>query len=354
MSPLDATKQEAFAHKALGDVSGMQSVMLAALGDRLGLFKDLAANGSSTSAELASRTNTDERYVREWLGGMATGGYLEYDPATERFTLPAEHEAVLSDEGGPFFFGGTYQMTPRMLGVFDRVAEVFQTGGGVKQSEYHPELWDGLERFTGGWFENLLCQQWVPAMPDVEAKLNAGATMADVGCGRGRALIKLAEAFPSSRFVGFDAFEPTVALATERAKEAGVADRVSFEHLDGGTGLPEKFDVIATFDVVHDAVDPLGLLKGIRQSLKDDGIYVCLDMNSSHKLEENVNPLGALFHGFSVFYCMTTSLAHGGEGLGTLGFHEVKVNELCSEAGFSTVRRLPLENPFNIVYDVRP
>ena len=354
MSELDAAKQEAFVHKALGDVNATQSVMLAALGDRLGLFKDLATNSPSTSAELARRTNVNERYAREWLGGMATSGYLEYDAAADRFTLPAEHEAVLSQESWPVFFGGLYQMTPRLLGVFDRVAEVFRTGGGVTQSEYHPEFWDGLERFTSGWFKNLLCQEWLPAMPDVEAKLNAGATMADVGCGRGRALITLAEAFPKSRFVGFDAFEPTVALATERAKAAGVADRVSFEHLDGGAGLPDTFDVIATFDVVHDAVDPLGLLKGIRQSLKDDGVYICLDMNSSHKLEENINPLGTLFHGFSMFYCMTTSLAHGGEGLGTLGFHEVKANELCTEAGFSTVRRLPLENPFNIVYEIRP
>jgi SAM-dependent methyltransferase len=175
-----------------------------------------------------------------------------------------------------------------------------------------------------------------------------------VGCGRGRGLIKLAQAFPRSRYVGYDNFGPTVARATANAREAGVSDRVRFEERDVSKGLPAQFDVITTFDVVHDAVDPLQLLQSIRRALRPGGVYVCLDINCSDKLEENANPLGAMFHGVSVFYCMTTSLANNGAGLGTLGFHEAKVRELCEKAGFSSVRRVPLENPFNNLYEAKP
>ncbi len=276
------------------------------------------------------------------------------DSSSERFTLPPEHAPALAQESGPFFFGGVYQMFPALTSVLDLVTEAFRRGGGVSQTAYPADMWDGLERFSAGWFENLLLQQWVPAMPDVQAHLERGADVADVGCGRGRALVKLAQAFPRSRYVGYDVFGPTVTRATERAQAAGVADRVRFEECDVSAGLPQQFDVIATFDVVHDSVDPLGLLRSIRRALRPDGVYVCLDINCSDKLEDNANPLGAMFHGFSVLYCMTTSLSHGGAGLGTLGFHEPKVRELCAEAGFSNVRRVPLENPFNNLYEVKP
>jgi SAM-dependent methyltransferase len=351
---LDPARQEAFVHKVLDHASGTMTTLLAVIGDRLGLFKNLAEHGSTTPRDLAARMNLNERYTREWLGGMASAGYVEYDPISRRFTLPPEHVAALAQENGPFFFGGVYQMLPALTSVLERVADAFREGGGVSQTAYPADLWNGLERFSAGWFENLLLPQWVPAMPDVQAHLERGADVADVGCGRGRALIKLAQAFPRSRYVGFDAFGPAVNEATERARAAGVAERVRFEERDASGGLPHAFDVITTFDVVHDAVDPLGLLRAIRRALRPGGVYVCLDINCSDKLEENVNPLGAMFHGFSVLYCMTTSLSRGGAGLGTLGFHEPKVRELCAEAGFSSIRRVPLENPFNNLYEVKP
>jgi SAM-dependent methyltransferase len=351
---LDQAKMEAFVHKVFGDTSAALTTTLAVLGDRLGLFKDLAAHGPATSGELATRAGIHERYAREWLGGMASAGYLEYEPVSRRFTLPPEHAPVLAQERGPVFFGGVYQMMTGMNGVLDQLTAAFRAGGGVPQSAYTEDMWDGLERFTTGWFENLLIQQWLPAMPDVQAKLERGAQVADVGCGRGRALIKLAQAFPQARYIGYDIFGPTVERATANAQAAGVADRVRFAQRNVSQGLPEQYDVITTFDVVHDAVDPVGLLRTIRQSLQADGIYVCLDVNCSDKLEENSGPLGAMFHGFSVLYCMTTSLAGGGMGLGTLGFHEPKVRELCTEAGFQSVRRVPLDNPFNNLYEIRP
>ena len=351
---LDQAKMEAFVHKVLGDTSATLTTILAVLGDRLGLFKDLAAHGPATSDELASRMGMNERYAREWLGGMASAGYLEYEPATRRFTLPPEHAPALAQEGGPVFFGGIYQELPAVTGVLDQLTIAFRAGGGVPQSAYNDQMWDGLERFSSIWFENLLTPQWLPAMPDVQAKLEHGAQVADVGCGRGRALIKLAQTFPNSRYMGYDVFGPTIERAMANARAAGVADRVRFAQRDVSKGLPEQYDVITTFDVVHDAVDPVGLLRTIRQGLRVDGVYVCLDINCSEKLEENSGPLGALFYGFSVLYCMTTSLAGGGMGLGTLGFHEPKVRELCAEAGFSHVRRVPLDNPFNNLYEIRP
>ncbi|HJW37720.1 MAG TPA: class I SAM-dependent methyltransferase [Candidatus Udaeobacter sp.] len=354
VSTIDSARQEEFVGKVVEQISGTMTTLLGAVGDRLGLFKNLAEEGPATSADLASRTKLNERYLREWLGGMATAGYINYDAPTKRFSLPAEHASVLAQENGPFFVGGMYQMLPAFTSVFDQVLTAFRHGGGVSQSQYNEMMWDGLERFTSTWFENLLLQQWIPAMPDVKTHLERGCDVADVGCGRGRGLIKLSQAFPRSRYTGYDNFGPTVARATANAREAGVSGRVRFEERDVSKGLPVRFDVITTFDVVHDAVDPLQLLQSIRRALRPGGVYVCLDINCSDNLEENTNPLGAMFHGVSVFYCMTTSLANNGAGLGTLGFHEAKVRELCEKAGFSSIRRMPLENPFNSLYEAKP
>ena len=350
--PVDQQKVHDFVGKVLADTSGMTTTILAALGDRLGLFKTLASHGPATSAELAKAASVNERYAREWLGGMASAGYLRYDPATRRFVLPPEHIPALAQENGPMYFGGSHQMLLGTFGVLDQLTTAFRQGGGVPQPAYTEDWWAGMERFTAGWFENLLLQEWIPAMPRVREALERGVDVADVGCNRGRALIKLAGAFPRSRFVGYDVFEPAIRLATERAVSAGLGGRIRFEQRDVSKGLPEQFDVVTTFDVIHDAVDPLGLLQAIRRALRPGGTYVCLDINCSDRLEENAGPLGALFHGFSVLYCMTTSLSRGGVGLGTLGLPESKLNELATEAGFASVRRVPLENPFNNLYEL--
>jgi 2-polyprenyl-3-methyl-5-hydroxy-6-metoxy-1,4-benzoquinol methylase len=352
--PLDEARLEAFMGKAVGDLSGIMATALCALGDRLGLFKDLAEQGPSTAAELAQRTDVNERYALEWLRGMTAAGYLEYDRSADRFSLPPEHAPALADEGGPMFFGGAYQEVIGTLSVFGEVAKRFREGGGVPQESYPADFWDGLQRFTGGWFENMLIQLWVPAMPDLERKLAEGALCADVGCGAGRASIKLAQEFPNTRHVGYDVSDAQLERARQNAKEAGVEDRVRFEKLDVSKGMPEQYDVITTFDVVHDAVDPAGLLRAIREGLKDDGIYVCLDINCADDPADNEGPLATVFYGFSVFYCMTTSLAHGGAGLGTVGLPHAKLSDLCEQAGFGETRLLPLENPFNNVYEVRP
>ena len=350
---IDQAKTEAFLGKVLTDTSGMTTTIMASIGDHLGLFKQLA-HGPATSAQLAARAEINERYAREWLGAMASAGYIEYDPASKQFTLPVVYQPVLSQEGSPIFFGGIHQMLAGMVGPLNQLVDAFQHGGGVPQSAYDDNMWDGLERYTAMWFENLLIPEWIPAMPDVQAKLEQGALVADVGCGRGRALIKLAQTYPRSRYVGYDVFAPAIERAAENAQAAGVADRVRFEHRDVSTGLPEQYDVITTFDVIHDAIDPRGLLRAIRQALHPDGRYVCLDINCAEHLEGNAGPLGSLFYGFSVLYCMTTSLSGHGEGLGTVGLPEGKLQELSREAGFSSMRRVPLENPFNNLYELQP
>jgi 2-polyprenyl-3-methyl-5-hydroxy-6-metoxy-1,4-benzoquinol methylase len=349
---IDQAKADAFVGKVLADTAGLAVTVMSSIGDRLGLFKTLAEQGPATSEELAERAHVNERYAREWLSAMASASYLEYDPAGHRFTLPPEHVPVLAQEGGPVFFGGVQEEMVGLAGPINQLMQAFRSGGGVPMEAYDSSTWEGIARFTSGWFENLLLPVWLPAMPEVQAKLEDGALVADVGCGQGKALIKLAQTYPQSRFVGYDSFAPFIEQATANAQAAGVADRVRFEHQDASEGLPEQYDVITTFDVVHDAVNPRGLLRAIRTALRPCGRYVCLEINSSDKLEENIGLLGAFFYSCSVLYCMTTSLAHHGEGLGTTGIPESKMRELCAEAGFSNVRRVPMENPFNILYEI--
>src|SRR5215467_260641 len=299
---IDQAKVEAFMGKAMTDVVSAVATVMASIGDRLGLFKELAP-GAATCAELAERAHINERYAREWLSQMTSAGYLAYDPISQRFTLPPEHAPVLAQEGGPFFLGAAFQQVIAEIGPYNQLIQAFRQGGGVSMEAYCPDLWEGQARFSAGFFEHLLVPVWLPAMPEVAGKLERGALVADVGCGQGRALIKLAQTYPQSRYVGYDLFAPTVATATANAQAAGVAGRVRFEQRDVSKGLPEQYDVITTFDVVHDAVDPRGLLRTIHRALRPGGVYVCLDINCSDKLEENANPLGAMFHGVSVFYC---------------------------------------------------
>ncbi len=351
---INQAKADAFVGKVLADTAALAVTTLSSIGDRLGLFKNLAEQGSATSEELAERTHINERYAREWLSAMACAGYIEYDPVLHRFTLPLEHIPVLAQEGGPVFFGGVQEEMVGLVGPVNQLMQAFRSGGGVPMEAYDSSTWEGVTRFSSGWFDNLLVPVWLPAMPDVLAKLERGVLVADIGCGQGKALIKLAQTYPQSHYVGYDNFAPSIEQAKANAEAAGVADRVRFEHRDVSTGLPEQYDVITTFDVVHDAVNPRGLLQSIRNGLRPDGRYVCLEINSSDKLEENLGLLGAFFYSCSVLYCMTTSLAHHGEGLGTTGVTESKMRELCAEAGFSHVRRVPMENPFNILYEVTP
>jgi 2-polyprenyl-3-methyl-5-hydroxy-6-metoxy-1,4-benzoquinol methylase len=347
---IDEAAVEAFVGRALGDLGGAMTTLSCALGDRLGLFKALGADGPVSSEDLAARLGLNERYVREWLRGMTAAGYLEYEPDSQHYSLPAEHAPVLAQERGPVFFGGVYQELVGSLAALERVTAAFRHGGGAPQETYPSDLWEGMERFTAGWFENLLLSEWLPTVPEVHAKLEHGAKVADVGCGAGRAVIKLAGAFPNTACTGYDAFEGQIARARENATAAEVGDRVTFERRDVATdGLPERFDVITTFDVVHDAVDPLALLKAIRAGLEPGGTYLLLEINCADHAHDNQGPIAQVLYGFSLLYCMTSSLAHDGAGLGTCGLPESSIRALAAEAGFGTVPRVA-QNPFNVLY----
>jgi SAM-dependent methyltransferase len=344
---------EEFAGRALMDLAGTMATLMCVAGDRLGLFAHLAG-APATSAELAERAGVDERYAREWLRGMTAAGYLTYDRDDDRHALPAAHLPVLAEEGGPHFMGGIYQETAGALSALPGVIRAFREGGGVGQADYGPDFWEGLERFTGAWFDHLLVPEWMEAMPEVRDRLRDGASVADVGCGAGRALIRLAEAFSASRFVGFDLFPAQIERARANARAAGVEDRVLFQTADAAAGLPGRFDVVTTFDVVHDAAEPARLVRAIREALEPDGAYVLLEINSADDPADNVGPLATAFYGVSLLYCMTTSLAQGGAGLGTCGLPEAGVRELLTSAGFRTVTRAPIDNPFNVLYVGRP
>jgi SAM-dependent methyltransferase len=318
---IDPERVQTFAASVLGDLAGTMATVLSILGDRLGLFGALAQGGPATSSELAERAGVSERYAREWLYGLHAAGYLEHDRERGSFVLPAEHAEVLAVEGGPFFFGGGYQALSGELRILDRLTEAFRSGGGVTQAAYPDDAFEGMRRFSVPWYEHQLTQQWIPALDGAHQKLQAGARYADVGCGAGHALIKLAQTYPQSSFVGYDAFQGAIERAQRDAEQAKVVDRVRFELLDAADGLPERYDLISTFDVVHDAVDPVGLLRAIRRALEPDGTYLMLEMRGADDPAENVGPFSTLLYGISVLYCMSTSLAHGGAGLAPAAAH---------------------------------
>lgn len=347
---MEQAEVELFLNKVVADTSGLAVTVMAALGDRLGLFKDFAANGPAVSSEFAKRTGIHERYAREWLAGMTSAGYLEYDPVSQLFSLPPAHEPVLAQEGGPFFFGGTHQMLLGMLKTLELLEKAFQTGNGIPMAAYDGNTWEGMERDSTPIYEAKLLKEWIPAMPDVHAMLERGVKVADVGCGSGRVLIMLAQEFPKSRYLGIDIFEPVIERARSNAEAAGVSHLVSYKVLDPSFGMPDQYDLVTTFDVIHEAVNPLGLLRAIRESLKPGGQYVCMDVNCKEALEKNVGPLAALRYGFSLLFCMSVSLAEGGEALGTMGLHEAKMKQLCREAGFSDVTLIQLENSNHNLY----
>ena len=349
---IDWGKVKEFAGLMMNDLGAAMQGALTYIGDRLGIFKALAGAGAVTSVELAERTGLNERYLREWLGAMTAAKYISYDPATSRYSMSPENAMILANEDSPFYMGGFMQMVVPEVGMAPKLLESFRTGRGLPQSEYPPEVFEAIERGSAPMYRHQLIRKWMPAMPQVVERLNAGGTALDVGCGSGRAVIALATAYPKARIFGYDAHPGSVERARANAKAAGVADRVTFDVVDC-TRLPaEQFDFIATFDVVHDSVDPVGLLKSIRNALKSDGTYLMVEVNVSNRPEDNINPMGRMMYSASTLYCMTVSLAQGGAGIGAL-MGEPKARELVASAGFSSFQRLPVKDAFSVLYEIR-
>jgi len=353
---LDMEKVQNFAFKALGDITATQIGILNMVADRLGLFKTLADVGPVTSEEFATKAGINERYGREWLSAMACHGSITYDNTTKRFTIPPEHAFVLADADGPLYLGSFHTMHKTWWTNADQLIEAFTQGGGVPQDQFGDEFWCAFERFTRTGYRNNLAQDWLPAMPEADAALRAGGSVADVGCGNGQALLFLAKGYPEASFVGYDNYPPAIAVANKNAEAAGLANRVRYEVCDVTQGIPGSYDLITTFDVVHDMPRPRPAMKEIKKALKPGGTYFVLEFNFSGDLQQNIDHpmgIGAFGYSASTNYCMTTALAVGGEGTGTC-MGEEKMREFAEEGGFSQFRRLDFpQNPFNIFYEIR-
>lgn len=350
---VDPQKLEAFVGKMVGDMGAAISGALVLLGDRLGLYKALAARGPSTSAELAAATGTSERYIREWLSAQAAADYVTYDPASGKFALTPEQAMVFADEDSPAFMAGGFDILAAMWRDEPKIGEAFRSGAGVGWHEHDTCLFRGTERFFRPGYNAHLLSEWIPALDGVEAKLQAGAEVADVGCGHGASTILMAKAFPNSRFTGIDYHPPSIERARERAAEAGVADRARFEAATAKEFAGKGFDLVCIFDALHDMGDPVGAARHIRESLKPDGTFLLVEPFAHDALQDNLNPIGRLFYSASTLICTPASLSQEvGLGLGAQA-GEARMRAVVEEAGFTRFRRAA-ETPFNLVYEVRP
>lgn len=350
--PPDLASGMEFASRVISDMAGAMTGILCAIGVRLGLFTEMARARAVTSAELGSRAGISERYAREWLYGLASAGYLEVDPAGERFTLPVGL-AMVTTPGSPLNLAPGFLLVPALAEMVPAVSEAFCAGTGVAQGEYSAELYAAMEQMSATWFETLLVQHWIPAIDGMADRLSEGARVADIGCGQGRALIACATAFPASEFVGYDIFPPNIAAARDAAEQAGVGDRVRFEQADG-TELGDHYDLVTAFSVVHDAPRPAELMRAVHEATSPDGVFLLLESNSADQPAGNTGPTATVLYGTSVLYCLPTSLAEGGPGLGALGLTPQRIRDYCGQAGFRSIRPIPQMNPFNALYEIRP
>ena len=348
---LDEAKIHEFVGKAMGDLGAALTASLVVIGDKLGLYRAMAGAGPLTSVELAERTGTNERCVREWLAAQAAAGYLTYDPGSARYTLPDEHAVALADEESPACVLGGFQGMTAAMRATARVVEAFRSGGGVGWHEHDPELFVGTERFFRPGYNANLVSAWIPALDGVEQRLTAGVTVADVGCGLGASTIIMAKAYPKSSFVGFDYHPASIESARERAARAGVGDRVRFE-VASAKDYPGTYDFVTFFDCLHDMGDPVGAARHVRSTLAPRGVWMLVEPFAGDQTEDNLNPVGRVFYGASTLVCTQASLAQEvGLALGAQA-GEARLRDVLTEAGFTQIRRAT-ETPFNIVLEVR-
>jgi SAM-dependent methyltransferase len=347
---IDQTRLDAFLGRAVGDLGAAISATLVLAGDRLGLYRALAAQ-PMTAAELAEATGTHERYVREWLGNQAAGGYVDYDPGSDRYSLDEAQALCLADPGGPVDLPGAYNIVEDTFHTLDRTLENFRSGQGMEWGEHHACLFHGTERFFRAGYHAHLLGEWLPALDGVMAKLEAGAKVADVGCGHGASTALMAKAFPASEFVGYDYHAASIEVARERAAASG-AGNARFEVADA-TGYDEDgFDLVCFFDCLHDMGDPVGAAAHARAALKPDGHCMLVEPLAGDRVEDNLNPVGRVYYGASSQICVPVSLARNGPALGAQA-GEARLREVMEAAGFSRFRRAT-QTPFNLVIEARP
>jgi SAM-dependent methyltransferase len=351
--PPDQAKLDAFVGKMLNDMGAVATGAMVLIGDKLGLYKALAEGGALTPAELAARTGTAERYVREWLAAQAAAGYVQYRPETGTYAMSTEQAMVLADDSSPAFMAGGFEVLASMFKDEPKISEAFRSGRGVGWHEHSPCLFRGTERFFRTGYAAHLVQEWLPALVGVREKLNRGAKVADVGCGHGASTILMARAFPNSRFSGFDYHAPSVERARSAAREAGVEQRCRFEVADARSYPGSDYDLVAFFDCLHDMGDPVGAAKHVRQSLDADGTWLIVEPFASDTVEGNLNPVGRIYYAASTMICVPASLSQDvGLALGAQA-GEGRLRKVVMAGGFTRLRRATA-TPFNLVLEARP
>jgi SAM-dependent methyltransferase len=347
---MDQTKMKEFVDRAVGDVGAVLGGAMVVIGDKLGLYRAMSGAGPLTAAELAGRTGTAERYVREWLSAQAARGYVSYD-GDGRFCLPDEHAEPLTDETSPACVIGAFEIAVGSVYATDAIAERFRTGAGFSWGAHDEHVHAGCERFFRPGYLNNLASTWIPALDGVESKLTSGARVADVGCGFGASTLLLAESYPASTIVGFDAHDGSVHAARKRAEDAGLGDRVRFETASATT-FDGCYDLVCFFDCLHDMGDPAGACAYAREHLAPGGTLMLIEPFAADELSGNLNPVGAAYFGFSTLLCTPSSLSQDvGAALGAQA-GEARLRQLVMDAGFTTLRRVA-ETPFNIVLEAR-
>ncbi|MGH8929501.1 MAG: class I SAM-dependent methyltransferase [Egibacteraceae bacterium] len=349
---MDEARLEAFVGRVVEEVGAAYNTVLVAIGDELGLYGALAANGALTSKELAAHTGTAERYVREWLAAQAASGFLRYDPRSQSYELPPEQAAVLADDTSPVYLPGLFQAAAAVFAMAPQITEGFRTGAGVGWHEHGAGLFEGTERFFRSGYRANIVPAWIPALEGVEAKLHAGVRVADIGCGHGSSTILMAQAYPASTFVGYDYHRASIDAARHRAAEAAVSDRVRFE-VATAAGYPGSYDLVTCFDALHDMGDPVAAACHVLASLAPEGSWMIVEPCAGDHVEDNLNPVGRLYYAVSTMICTPASLAQDGRMALGAQAGPARLEEVIRAAGFTRVRQAA-ETPFNIVLEARP
>jgi 2-polyprenyl-3-methyl-5-hydroxy-6-metoxy-1,4-benzoquinol methylase len=316
------------------------------------LYKAMAELGPTTSAELSNRTDTSERYVREWLANQAAGGYVKYSTTDGTYSLPPEQTLVLADENSPVYIQGAYQVIRSIFKDEDKFVEMFRTGKGLRWGEHHHDLFEGTARFYKASYIGNIVQSWIPSLDGVEQKLNDGAKVGDIGCGYGISTRIMAKAYPNSKFYGYDNHSPSIEKAKEQAKEEGAGNNIEFKVVSANEPIGNDYDLLTFFDCLHDMGDPVGAMKYAKQSLKPCGTCMIVEPMANDKMEDNLNPLGRICYAASTLICVPNSLADNGPALGAQA-GERRTKEIAEKAGFTKFRQAT-RTPFNIIYEARP
>jgi 2-polyprenyl-3-methyl-5-hydroxy-6-metoxy-1,4-benzoquinol methylase len=350
---IDGQKLEQFVFRAVGEVGATLNAALVVMGDKLGLYRALADGGALTPVELARRSRVNERYVREWLNAQAAGGFVEYDSVSGSYTLPPEQTVALTDESGPAYLPGFFQIALGTVIDSPRVTAAARGGEGVGWHEHNHDVFDGCERFFRPGYNANLVPSWLPALEGVVGKLEQGAKVADIGCGHGSSTILMAQAYPKSSFIGSDYHQGSIETARERARQAGVSDRVRFEAAPASGHPGAGYDLVTMFDCLHDMGDPVGAARHVREAIAPDGTWMIVEPMAGDRLEDNFNPVGRAYYGFSTFLCTPASLSQEvGLALGAQA-GEARIGDVVAAGGFTRFRRAA-ETPFNLVFEARP